>query len=93
MSILRVEETKIVTIDERARTVEELPDKAKQLVRFYDDWKQKELEARSALLMAQTAMQAMAQQIVLAVKEDEDARAAAAEVEEAAAESEEATAE
>lgn len=71
--MLKVEETKIVTIDEKARAVEDLPEKARQLVRFYDDWKQREVEARSALLMAQTAMQAMANQIVLAVKEAEEA--------------------
>lgn len=75
--MLKVEETKVVTIDDNARTVEELPEKARQLVKFYDDWKQRELEARSALLMAQTAMQAMANQIVLAVKEEEEAKAAA----------------
>lgn len=70
--MLKAEETKILTIDDRALAVETLPEKAKQLIKFYDDWKQREVEARSALLMAQTAMQAMANQIVLAVKEDEE---------------------
>ena len=63
---LVAEETKIVTIDGQARAVETLPDNAKQLVRFYDDWKQRELDARSALLLAQTGMRAMANEIAAA---------------------------
>lgn len=70
--MLKVEETKIITIDNNPTAVDTLPEKAKQLVKFYDDWKQKELEARSELLMVQTSMQAMANQIVLAVKEAEE---------------------
>lgn len=70
--MLKVEETKVLSIDGVERAVVTLPEKAKQLVRFYDDWRQREMEARSALLMTQTAMQSMANQIVLAVKEDEE---------------------
>lgn len=69
--MLKAEETKIITIDEQPRDVETLPEKAKQLVKFYDDWKQKELDARSALLLAQTGMQALANQIVAVINEDE----------------------
>ena len=79
---LLAEETKIVTIDNQARPIEDLPDQARQLVRFYDDWKQKELQARSDLLLAQTGMRAMANEIAALVqKADEERQAAAAEAE------------
>ena len=64
---LKAEDTRVVTIDGQARAVETLPEDAKQLVRFYDDWKQKELEARSTLLQVQTAMRALAAQIAQVV--------------------------
>ena len=70
---LKAEETKIVTIDGQARAVDILSDEVKQLIRFYDDWKQKELEARSELLKVQTAMRAMAAQIANAVQEADKA--------------------
>ena len=76
---LVAEETKIVTIDGQARAVETLPDNARQLVRFYDDWKQKELDARSALLLAQTGMRALGNEIAAAVKQADDEAAAATE--------------
>lgn len=68
---LRVEETKLVTIDNQKLAVEELPEEAQKLIPFYDDWKQRELELRSHLLMAQTAMQGIANQIALIVKRDD----------------------
>ena len=76
---LVAEETKLVTIDEKPRPVEDLPEQARQLVRFYDDWKQKELDARSALLMAQTSMRALANEIAAIVKKAEDDAKAAEE--------------
>ena len=79
---LVADETKIVTIDEKPRAVETLPEQARQLVRFYDDWKQRELEARSNLLMAQTAMRALANDIAAVVaKADAEAAEAAAPTE------------
>ena len=75
MTTLQAEETKIVTIDGQPRPVDVLPEEARQLVRFYDHWKQEELEARSRLLEVQTAMRAMAAQIAQIVQ-DADAKAA-----------------
>lgn len=72
MAVLKAEETRVVTIDGETRVVESLPDNAKRLVSFYDDWKQKELEARSSLLMAQTAMRALANEIVNAIHQAEN---------------------
>jgi len=77
---LVAEETKLVTIDGNERPVSALPAEAQQLIRFYDDWKQKEVEARSALLLAQTGMRSLANEIAAIVKKaDEAAEEAAAE--------------
>lgn len=69
---LKAEETKVVTIDGAARPVDDLPTEAQTLLRFYDDWKQRELEARSSLLMAQTAMRGLANEIAAVVKKAEE---------------------
>lgn len=73
--MLRAEETKVVNIEDRTIAVDALPDQAKQLVAFYDDWKQKELEARSLMMSYQTAMKALGQQIANLVIEAEQAAA------------------
>lgn len=74
---LKTEETKVVTIDGNSRAVDALPEEVRRLVNFYDDWKQRELEARSHLLMAQTAMRGLANEIVAAIqKADEEAASA-----------------
>lgn len=67
------DETKIVTIEDRPLAVDALPEQAKQLVAFYDDWKQRELDARSEMMMASTAMKALANQIAQIVVEAEQA--------------------
>jgi len=77
---LQTDETKVVTIEDRTIAVDTLPEQAKQLVAFYDDWKQRELEARSEMMMASTAMKALANQIAQVVVEAEQAAAQAAEL-------------
>lgn len=81
---LQAEETKVVTIEERSLAVDTLPAEAQQLVAFYDDWKEKELAARSEMMMAQTAMRGLAQQIAQTVVAAEQAAAAEAAEAEAA---------
>lgn len=76
---LKAEETKVVTINDRTIAVDELPEQARQLIVFYDDWKQRELEARSHLMAMQTAMQGIRQQIGALVQQAEEAAAAEAE--------------
>jgi len=77
---LQADETKVVTIEDRTLVVDTLPEQAQQLVAFYDDWKQRELDARSAMMMASTAMKTLAQQIAQVVVEAEQAAAQAAEL-------------
>jgi hypothetical protein len=72
---LVAEETKVVNIEERVIAVDSLPKQAKNLVDFYDDWKQRELDARSEMMMAATAMKAIANQIAQIVVEAEQAAA------------------
>ncbi len=78
---LRVEETKVVTIDDQTLAVDTLPDNVQQLVAFYDDWKQREVDLRSELMAMQAAMRTMQQQIAQAVKASQDAVVAEAEAE------------
>lgn len=87
---LKAEETRIVTIDGQARAVETLPENTRRLVNFYDDWKQREVEARSTLLMAQTAMRGLANEIVASIQQ---AEAEEAGTEDVSSEPEAATAE
>jgi len=74
---LHAEETKVVTIEGKTLVVESLPAEAQQLVAFYDDWKQKELEFRSDMMMAQTAMKGLANQIAAVVMQAEEEKAGA----------------
>lgn len=60
---LKVEETRILTIDGNPIAVETLDPQTKELVALYDHWKQKALDASSELKMVQTAMQSLAAQI------------------------------
>jgi hypothetical protein len=76
---LRVEETTVVTIDKQTYAVDTLPENVRQLVAFYDDWKQRELELRSKLMAMQAGLKAMAQQIANAVQESIVAEAEVAE--------------
>jgi len=72
---LKAEETRVVSIGDRTIAVTELPERAQQLVAYYDDWKQRELDARSHLLSLQIAMQGITHQIAQAVEEDAAAKA------------------
>ncbi len=81
---LRVEETKVVTIDDQTLAVDTLPDNVQQLVAFYDDWKQREMDLRSELMAMQAAMRTMQQQIAQAVKTSQEAAAKATAEAEAA---------
>jgi hypothetical protein len=67
-----VEETKVIKIDGQAFSVDDLPDDVRSLVTFYDDWRQRELEARSTLLQVQTSLRAMKNEIAVAIQRIEE---------------------
>lgn len=67
--MLKVEETKVLTIDGTTVAVDELEDNVKGLVAYYDHWKQEEADARAHLLMVQTAMRGLANEIAKLVME------------------------
>lgn len=60
---LKVEDTRVLTIDGQSIAVETLSPEVKELVRHYDHWKQKALELSSEMRMVQLAMQGLASQI------------------------------
>jgi hypothetical protein len=72
-----IKPTEHIKIDERKISVAELPEAAKRLIPFYDDWRRKEIEVRSQLLMVQNAMSALANQIAIVVKKVEEDEATA----------------
>ena len=69
--MLKVEETKVLTIDGKTVAVDDLDDNVKALVVYYDHWKQHEADARAELLKVQTAMRGLANEIAMLVMEAE----------------------
>jgi len=63
---LKVEDTRVLTIDGQTIAVETLSPEVKELVTHYDHWKQQAVELRSNLQMIQLAMQGLASQIAQA---------------------------
>lgn len=75
-----VEPIKVLTVDEVPMNVAELSDSVKQLVAIFDDWNQKESDARSHLMMVSAAKDTLSRQIIQQIRADKAAadKAAAA---------------
>lgn len=70
--MLKVDDTKVLTIDDKTVAVDELDDNIKALVSYYDHWKQHEADARAELLKVQTAMRGLANEIAKLVMEKKE---------------------
>lgn len=73
----KVEEIKVITIDEVPYAVDQMSETVQQLVDVYNDWNQKEMEARSHLMMISAAKNDLSRQIVQQVRADKEAAEAA----------------
>ncbi len=67
-----------LNIDGTAFNVSDLSDKVQGLVSVYNEWNQEAANAQSKLGMVQAALNDLSRQIIMQVKADQDAAAAAA---------------
>lgn len=67
-----------LNIDGAALNVVDLSDKVQQLVAVYNDWNQKLADAQSTFALTQAGLNDLSRQIILQIKADQDAAAAAA---------------
>lgn len=65
---MQVEEIKIVNVDEVPYNVDDMSDTVKQLVAFYNEWRQKEADIKSDLLLAQAGMRDISREIILTIR-------------------------
>lgn len=67
-----------LNIDGSALNVADLSEKVQQLVSVYNDWNQKLADAQSTFALTQAALNDLSRQIIVQIKADQDAAAAAA---------------
>lgn len=79
--MLKIEETTKLIVDGKNVYIDDLSDAVKQLIAYYDDWRQRELEARSNFIMVQSAVQTLSQQIAAQMKKEDEEGLEAAESE------------
>lgn len=74
---MQVEPVRVINIDNRTYDVGSLPATVQTLVGFYNDWRQKEADLKSDLLLTQAAVREISREIVQAIQA-ENAKAAEA---------------
>ena len=79
-----VEPVKVLTVDQVPLNVADLSSAVQQLVLIFDDWNQKEADARSELMMVSAAKDTLSRQIVQQIRADVAAAEAATKPTEAA---------
>jgi len=78
-----VEPVKVLTVDQVPLNVADLSSAVQQLVLIFDDWNQKEADARSELMMVSAAKDTLSRQIVQQIRADVAAAEEAAKPKEA----------
>lgn len=81
----KVEDIKILNIDDVPYAVDAMSDAVKEMVDLFNDWNKKEVEARSHLLMVMSAKTDMSNKIVQQVRKEQAEAKAAAEAKAVAA--------
>lgn len=66
--MIKADETKVLTLDTETFAVDALPEEVQRLVQVYDHWKQKEVDARLDMLMAQAAIRDITREILTTVQ-------------------------
>lgn len=84
-----IEPIKVIKVDGEEFAIADASDTVKNLVAFYDDWRQVEMDERSSLLRTQAGLRDISREIVAALRKDnepvvegEDAGAVIADAEE-----------
>lgn len=75
----KVQEIKILNVDEKPYAVETMSEQVQQLVEIYNEWAQDQSDAKQNLMLVSAAMERLSQQIIEIVrKEQAEAEAEAA---------------
>ena len=74
-----VEPIKVLTVDDVPLNVAEQSEQVQHLVTIFDDWNQKEADARSHLMMVSAAKDTLSRQIINQVRDDNAPKEVAAE--------------
>lgn len=77
----KVDEVKVLNIDGTPYAVDGMSDAVKRMVTVYNEWNQKEADARDNLALVQSAKSELSRQIIMQVRNE---KAEAAKAEEAA---------
>ena len=74
---MQVEKTLTVTIDETSYVVANMSEPVKQLISYMDDWRQKEADTTSDLLMVRSALRDIQNSLMTTINAEKQAAAEA----------------
>lgn len=75
----QIEDVKVLNIDNVPYAVDSMSDQVKQLVAIYNEWNQKEADARNEFMLVQAAKNDLSRQIIQQVRAEKAEEAAKAE--------------
>lgn len=70
----KVEEVRVLNIDGVPRVVDNQSEEVKSMVRTFNEWNQKEADARDEVMMIQAAKQVLQRQIVDQIQKEDQAK-------------------
>lgn len=76
-----IDPLRVINIDGVPHVVEQMSDDVKSVIAIYNEWRQKEVDARNDLLLVQSALRDLGQNLVNRVREEQAAATEAAEAE------------
>lgn len=79
----KVEDIKVLNIDNVPYAVDQMSDQVKQLVEIYNDWNRTEADARNHLMMVTAAKNDLSRQIIQQVRTEKEEAEKASEAAEA----------
>lgn len=68
----KVEEIKVVNVDNETYSVDELPEDIRNLVEFYNEWRESEANLRSELMKTQAAMRDLSREMIQMIRNHRD---------------------
>lgn len=81
---MKVEAITIINVDDVPYAVNDMSDEVKRLVEFYNEWRQKESDVKSELLLVQSGQRDLSREIIASIRRESEANAAAIKAEETA---------
>lgn len=71
-----VQPTLTITIEDVSYDVANMSDQVRQMVSYMDDWRQKEVDLSSELLMARSALRDIQNTMLATIRQEQEAKAA-----------------